>query len=214
MQDLFRDSDKFINVTLLCKLGNKNFGDWFRLDKTKKFIKCCEEYLKKQPGSLIQIQRGGNIKTQGSWGHPYIVNNLAQWISCEFSIKVCIWIDEWKKNYNNKIEYNEALLNIKGDEIIVSEEKRIRDILWNELGGDIEVYTEGGFIDLLTDTEIIEVKNIKNWKHAIGQILVYSIYYPKHKKRIHLFDATEEHYDIIEKHCKIHNIIVTYFTNK
>ena len=60
--------------------------------------------------------------------------------------------------------------------------------LHDQLGGKIEVETESGFIDLLTDTEIIEIKKGKNWKQAIGQILIYSSYYPKHTKRIHLFD--------------------------
>ena len=65
--------------------------------------------------------------------------------------------------------------------------KEIQLKLHHDLGGNIEVQTDSGFIDLLTDTEIIEIKNGKKWKQAIGQILIYSSYYPEHTKRIHLF---------------------------
>lgn len=66
-------------------------------------------------------------------------------------------------------------------------EKSIRDCLHAELGGLVEVVTPAGRIDLLTDTEIIEVKAVKDWKAALGQILVYSGFYPQHQKRLHLF---------------------------
>ncbi|MDV3002504.1 MAG: hypothetical protein N5P05_004159 (plasmid) [Chroococcopsis gigantea SAG 12.99] len=66
-------------------------------------------------------------------------------------------------------------------------EGNIRNNLQTQLGGLTEVPTPAGKIDLLTKTEMIEVKNIKDWKNALGQILAYSAFYPKHEKRIHLF---------------------------
>lgn len=68
-----------------------------------------------------------------------------------------------------------------------SVEYQIRDRLHAELGGLVEVITPAGRIDLLTDTEIIKVKAVKDWKAALGQILVYSGFYPQHQKRLHLF---------------------------
>lgn len=50
-----------------------------------------------------------------------------------------------------------------------------------------------GLADLITDTEIIEVKNIKNWKHAVGQVFAYWYYFSRAnvnnslRPRIHLF---------------------------
>jgi hypothetical protein len=76
------------------------------------------------------------------------------------------------------------------------------------LGGCIEVETEVGYIDLLTDYEIIEIKDGKLWKHALGQILMYSVDYPNHKKRIHLFDIEKN--KMIEDRCNIYNIKVSY----
>ncbi len=66
-------------------------------------------------------------------------------------------------------------------------EKQIRDRLKLELDGQVEVSTAVGRIDLLTATEVIEIKDISDWKGALGQILAYSAFFPEHNKRIHLF---------------------------
>lgn len=87
-------------------------------------------------------------------------------------------------------------------------EKYIQKRLKVELGGQIEVCCDSGYIDLLIDTEIIEIKHGMNWKHAVGQLLMYSLDYPTHKKRIHLFGI--EYDEKINQNCEIYNISVTY----
>ncbi len=66
-------------------------------------------------------------------------------------------------------------------------EAKIRQRLRAELGGEMEVVTAVGRIDLLTESEVIEIKNINDWKEALGKILAYSAFFPEHSKRIHLF---------------------------
>lgn len=63
--------------------------------------------------------------------------------------------------------------------------------LSKELGGKIEVGSRYGKIDILTDEAIIEVKRYKSWKHALGQILIYSIDYPNHKKMLYLYGTSK-----------------------
>ena len=58
-------------------------------------------------------------------------------------------------------------------------EKRIRDQLHQELGGLTEVKIAVGRIDLLTNTEVIEVKQVNDWKSALGQVLAYAAFYPE-----------------------------------
>ena len=92
-----------------------------------------------------------------------------------------------------------------------SPEKKVRDKLHKRLGGEIEVRCLAGSIDLLTSLEIIEVKQVKGWKSALGQLLTYSDYYPSHAKRIHLFGETQESYlAMIEKHCNKYGVLVTW----
>lgn len=86
-----------------------------------------------------------------------------------------------------------------------------RDRLAKELNGKTEVNTPVGRIDIVTKTEIIELKNAKHWKSAIGQIKSYGQYYPKHRQRIHLFgELTESKLKQIQSICDLENILLTW----
>jgi len=71
-------------------------------------------------------------------------------------------------------------------------EKQYQKSLCDLLNGKLEVPTLVGKIDILTSTEIIEVKGVCQWKSALGQVLAYGHFYPSHQKRIHLFGETQE----------------------
>lgn len=73
-----------------------------------------------------------------------------------------------------------------------SVERRVRDHLKLQLGGLTEIVTPAGRIDLLAETEIIEVKHVSEWKSAMGQLLAYLGFYPEHSKRIHLWGRKGE----------------------
>jgi len=90
-------------------------------------------------------------------------------------------------------------------------EFQIRNRLHKQIGGLKEVSTPAGRIDLLTDTEIIEIKRVSDWKAALGQILVYSAYYPEHQKRLHLFGNSKELEKLtdIESACLTFNVCIT-----
>lgn len=84
------------------------------------------------------------------------------------------------------------------------------DFLANELNGYREVKNPAGRVDVLTSEYVIEVKEANNWKHAIGQILVYSFYYPNHKPMLYLFGDDLANYRLIaQEHCKRLGIIYT-----
>ena len=54
----------------------------------------------------------------------------------------------------------------------------IQQKLNKKFNGLCEVPTKFCVIDILTHNKIIEIKNMKLWKSALGQILIYSISYP------------------------------------
>ncbi len=87
-----------------------------------------------------------------------------------------------------------------------------RDKLAKRLKGKTEVHIpEIGRIDILTKTEIIEVKHTKSWKSAIGQIKVYGQYYPRYRMRIHLFGKmTQSKLEAIQMSCDQENIALTW----
>jgi DNA-binding MarR family transcriptional regulator len=90
-------------------------------------------------------------------------------------------------------------------------ERKIRDRLRAEIGGEIEVITSVGRIDLLTEFEVIEVKEISNWKEALGKILAYSAFFPEHHRRIHLFGRCDlTRLALAQATCSEFGITVTF----
>ena len=89
-------------------------------------------------------------------------------------------------------------------------EYAIQTKLEKELKGRTKVCPFGR-IDILTDTEIIEIKKWEDHKKAIGQIMGYGIYYPKLNKRIHFFGPkpTEKQMSSILEVCETLKIKIT-----
>jgi hypothetical protein len=99
------------------------------------------------------------------------------------------------------------------DPVVEGVEKQVVDRLQLEIGGEREVECEGGFVDLLTDEYIVEVKNIKSWKGALGQVLVYGNCFPKHKKCILLFheiEITNEKKEFITRNCDKYDVTLIF----
>ena len=90
-----REEDGYINVTNLCKAGNKKFYGWHRLDKTKTFLRLLSAEAQICASALIKTNKGGNNKDQQcTWVHHQVAINIAQWISPAFDLKVSGWVYE------------------------------------------------------------------------------------------------------------------------
>jgi hypothetical protein len=86
----------------------------------------------------------------------------------------------------------------------------IQTRMHQELGGDIEVHTIAGRIDLVTATEVIEIKRISHWKDAFGEVLAKGRYFPHHQKRIHLFGEADKLKPTIVTTCEGMDILATF----
>ena len=193
-------SNRYINATKLCNEYNKRFDNWLKNDGNKQLINCVNNKLVNSMAQKRAIKNNISIplkeriennqaiiiikggKHRQLWG-TYVHELLMD--------NIIKWIF---KPENNQKEYNIVCkLNIK-------------------LNGLLEVNTPCGKIDILTDNEIIEVKEYKLWKHALGQILSYSFYYPDKQKWIHLFDYNNNDIDIdiIKTIYNKYNIILSY----
>jgi len=89
----FRDEDGYINVTNLCTAGKKKFYEWFRLDKTKAFLKALSSSAHIHIDDLIKYSTGSN-KEKFNWAHPQVAMNIAQWMSPLFDVMVSSWVYE------------------------------------------------------------------------------------------------------------------------
>lgn len=87
--------DGYINATALCKAAGKNYADYSRLKTTQDFLTELVSETGIPMSALIQIIRGGTPQWQGTWVHPQVAINLAQWASPKFAVLVSKWVFEW-----------------------------------------------------------------------------------------------------------------------
>ena len=87
--------DGYINATELCQASGKNFNDYSRLKSTNEFIDVLSSETGIPVSTLIQSVRGGDVRFQGTWVHPQVAINLAQWASPKFAVLVSKWVFEW-----------------------------------------------------------------------------------------------------------------------
>ena len=97
-----RAFDGYINATALCKACNKLFADYRRLKTTEEFLKELSSDMEIPISDLIQVIKGGIPDAQGTWVHPQVAINLAQWASPKFAVFVSKWVFEWMSGVNKR----------------------------------------------------------------------------------------------------------------
>lgn len=90
-----RPADGYINATAICHAAGKQWNDYARLKATQEFAKELFSETGIPVSELIQSVRGGHPELQGTWVHPHIAMNLAQWCSPRFAVKVSQWVHDW-----------------------------------------------------------------------------------------------------------------------
>lgn len=88
-----RAKDGYINATALCKAAGKAWADYRRLGNTDDFLIELSSDMGIPISDLVQSSKGGLI--QGTWVHPQVAINLAQWLSAKFAVQVSKWVHEW-----------------------------------------------------------------------------------------------------------------------
>jgi hypothetical protein len=88
--------DGYLSATDMCQACGKLFGNWNRLDSTKKYLEALQlrHYGDSHNGNLIEIQQGGSPENQGTWVYRKVAIRLAQWLSPDFAVQVDDWIEE------------------------------------------------------------------------------------------------------------------------
>jgi hypothetical protein len=174
----------YINATKLCALGGKRFEHWLDNNKSKDMI----SYFESKLGVIkILIKGGSNPEVTGTYVHELLINPIICWISPMFTYFVSTILVKWRKQ-NESLYWRSVFESLEYASKHKMIEMEHRDIIASNLNGETEVKTPVGFIDILTDDLLIEVKRGSLWKHALGQVLSYGHFYPNHKKVIWLFD--------------------------
>jgi len=100
--------DGYINLTQLCKAGNKEFSNWLKNKNTEAYLMVLSSSLRIRRDNLIKYETGSN-ENRATWGHPQAAINIAQWISPQFDVQVSKWIFEL--NVTGKVEFGNEKSN-------------------------------------------------------------------------------------------------------
>lgn len=204
--------NNYVNATLLFRNARtknnnkKKFSHLKETDKYNELIKLASEYLGISEDSVTYTQTNLPNNLKGTYVHPFLITHLASMISLSFSLKVSLWIEEWKTmTSENEKRYLEELEKLEISKNM-NREYNIQKDLKKRMKAKSEVETEVGKIDLLTDNEMVEIKDYDNWKAGIGQLISYSFYYPNHSLVLCLFNVDKKRTSHIKKICQRNHI--------
>lgn len=113
---------------------------------------------------------------------------------------------EWlKKKMNREPRWDRCYA------VTMTREQRIADSWAKKMDGNLEVNCESGRVDIMTQTQVVEVKHVNRWKAAMGQVLAYAVATGLKPVLILYGSTTEGLRPIIEKVCS-HYGIETHYT--
>jgi hypothetical protein len=107
-----RIEDGYINLTQMAKAYKKRVDNWLRLKDTEDLLIQFERQEKLNTSDLrslkppLIIKRGKH--NGGTWGHPDIAIQFAQWLDKGFALQVSRWIREWMTTGKNPIQPSQS----------------------------------------------------------------------------------------------------------
>ena len=101
--------DGYVNATHLCKAGGKLFIDWYRTKEHKRLVEQLSRSMKIFVDRLVDIKLTGPNELRGTFVHPDIAIQIAQWLSPDFAIQVSRWVREL--HLTGKVELGKEMNN-------------------------------------------------------------------------------------------------------
>jgi len=87
-----RQPDGYLNATLMCQAYGKHLGHWLSNQSTYNLVNALSTDIGIPTSLLVQVTKGGdtvrNPIQQGTWIHPDLAVQLAQWLDPTFALFV------------------------------------------------------------------------------------------------------------------------------
>ncbi len=90
-----RPADGYINATAMCQAAGKQWGHYRAATATSAFLAELSADIGIPISEIVQSIKGGDPRLQGTWVHPDVAVNLAQWLSPRFAVQVSRWVRDW-----------------------------------------------------------------------------------------------------------------------
>jgi hypothetical protein len=190
-QLVYRPEDGYIDVTNLCKAGDKQYKHWKELKRTKAFLQVLSSSVVITTDELLKYQIGSNSERK-TWVHPQVAINIAQWISPEFDVQVSRWIYEIM--LTGKTDIRDSKTTRQLDQLVKENKQYSEKIEFFErkyIQRNRRVdYTEKSVVYIIT-TESRELK--KEYKIGKTQDLT---------NRLSTYNTTEDHKVVFYLECE------------
>lgn len=140
-------SDGKISLTQMAKASGRRYNDWFRIDSTQAYLKALNLIVGLPVIEIIESEPG---RYGGSWGHPLVAINFAQWCSPDIAVQVSKWV--WELSATGKVE--------------LGKEKSIQEIesVWKEKVNNLQLKCDNQQKRLQEKDEVIETVTTENKK--------------------------------------------------
>lgn len=80
--------DGYVDATRLCQSAGKRVFDYLRTRRTKEFLDVLARSTGIRADLLVMTVETGTNAERGTWVHPRVATNMAQWCSAEFEVAV------------------------------------------------------------------------------------------------------------------------------
>ena len=81
-----QDRDKYTSLTDMARACGKFVADYLRLDSTTEYLQELSRSMGLTTDQLIRIKRDGKNNERGTWAHPEVAIDFAQWCNVSFRI--------------------------------------------------------------------------------------------------------------------------------
>jgi KilA-N domain len=102
-----RREDGYVNLTQMAQAYGKRIDNWLRLQDTQDLLAEFERQEKLNPSDVRNLKSALIIKRGkydgGTWGHPDIAIQFAQWLDKSFALQVSRWVREWITTGQNPV---------------------------------------------------------------------------------------------------------------
>ena len=95
-----RSEDGYVNATAMCAAAEKRLGNYLQNQNAQAFIAELSRSAGIPADLLVQTINTGPNEYRGTWVHPQVAINLAQWCSPVFAVQVSQFVTEWMQGNN------------------------------------------------------------------------------------------------------------------
>lgn len=93
--------DRYVSLTDMAQATGKQVNDFVRLKQTQSYLDALSRktgipVMTEQQGvqTLLEIKKGGDVASSGTWGHPKLAIAFARWCNDDLAVQMDFWIDE------------------------------------------------------------------------------------------------------------------------